>query len=326
MEPLIFALNAVLPIILLTLLGYFLRRIGIIDKQLANGVNKLCFNVFLPIMLFMNIYETDSLSNINWGVSLFSAAGLVGAFMLGLVLVLLLDVDYRQKGVILQCVFRSNFSILGIPLALSLFGMAGAQEAAILSLTAVPLNNILSVIALRIFDKGNAPSLRKITRDIISNKLILGVLCGLAALCIRAVFERFGIAFRLSHIKFLYSALISASGVTSTLALVALGALFTFSSVRGMWKQVVLASVMRTVVVPGIALTIVYLFFPPFYGAPFATQIALFATPVAVSSAVMASEMGGDGELAGQLVVWTTLLSALTIFVFVTLFRALGAL
>lgn len=87
-----------------------------------------------------------------------------------------------------------------------------------------------------------------------------------------------------------------------------------------------MASVMRVLVVPGIALTAAYIFFPSFHGAPFAALIALFASPVAVSSAVMASEMGGDGELAGQLVVWTTILSAVTIFAFVSVFRALGAL
>ena len=69
-----------------------------------------------------------------------------------------------------------------------------------------------------------------------------------------------------------------------------------------------------------------YLLMQPlgFSGEHFATYIGVFATPVAVSSAVMAKEMGGDDDLAGQLVVWTSLFSTVTIFVYVTVLKMLG--
>lgn len=63
---------------------------------------------------------------------------------------------------------------------------------------------------------------------------------------------------------------------------------------------------------------------PELSGAHFATYMGVFATPVAVASAIMAKEMNADDELAGQLVVWTSLASTVTIFIYVTIFRAIG--
>ena len=52
MEAFIFALNAVLPIIITVVIGYFLKMIGWMDQGFAKKANKLCFRVFLPVMLF----------------------------------------------------------------------------------------------------------------------------------------------------------------------------------------------------------------------------------------------------------------------------------
>ena len=61
--------------------------------------------------------------------------------------------------------------------------------------------------------------------------------------------------------------------------------------------------------------TDVFTFGPEIYP----TLIALFGTPVAVSSAIMAGEMKGDEQLATQLVVWTSICSIVTIFIMVFL-------
>ena len=57
MESLIFSINAVGPIVLLAVVGYFLKRIGLIGSDLAKGGNKLVFKVFLPCLLFLNVYK-----------------------------------------------------------------------------------------------------------------------------------------------------------------------------------------------------------------------------------------------------------------------------
>ena len=66
--------------------------------------------------------------------------------------------------------------------------------------------------------------------------------------------------------------------------------------------------------VPIVGLGLGYLLFrDSFTGAHFASLVALFATPVAVSSVPMAQEMKSDVVLAGQLVVFTTVFSAFSV-------------
>ena len=50
--------------------------------------------------------------------------------------------------------------------------------------------------------------------------------------------------------------------------------------------------------------------------------LALFGSPVAVSSAIMAREMKSDATLAGQYVVYTSVVSVFTIFGFILILRA----
>ena len=52
--------------------------------------------------------------------------------------------------------------------------------------------------------------------------------------------------------------------------------------------------------------------------------ISLFASPIAVSSAVMVGEIGGDEQLAGQLVVWTSVFSMFTMFGIIFTMKTFG--
>ena len=50
----------------------------------------------------------------------------------------------------------------------------------------------------------------------------------------------------------------------------------------------------------------------------------IFATPAATASYPMASNMGGDGALAGEMVVLSTCLSVITIFLWVFFLKSQG--
>ena len=52
--------------------------------------------------------------------------------------------------------------------------------------------------------------------------------------------------------------------------------------------------------------------------------LGVFASPTAVNSFTMAQQMGGDAELAGDIVVVTSAVSMLTMFLWVFLFKSLG--
>ena len=125
--------------------------------------------------------------------------------------------------------------------------------------------------------------------------------------------------------KFIYTTIKWLSQCASPCALIALGGAFTFSAVARLKKQIILGTSLRIIFVPAVGLITAYLlgfddirYFP--------ALIALFGTPVAVSSVPMACEMKNDDELAGQLVVWCSILSAFTLFIIILISSAIGAL
>jgi predicted permease len=328
-EAFIFAANAVLPIIILIALGYFVKRIGLLGKEFFDAGNKLVFRVLLPVMLFCNVYKIERLADVNPAYVIFGTAAVIMIFLLAIPVCCAFTKDNGKRGVLIQGIFRSNYAIIGIPLAESLFGEAGAAAAGVMSAFCVPLFNILGVISLTLFNGSSEkkkPDVRKILLGIVKNPLIIGTVAGLAVLGIRGIFEACDIAFRLSDITVIYKSLDSVKAICTPFALIVLGGRFEFSAVPALRREIVFGTVLRNIAVPVLGLSAAYLLMQPLSlsGEHFATFIGVFATPVAVSSAIMAKEMGGDDVLAGQLVVWTSLFSTVTIFVYVTVLKMLG--
>jgi hypothetical protein len=126
----------------------------------------------------------------------------------------------------------------------------------------------------------------------------------------------------------IYKAIENVSKIASPLAVVVLGGTFNFSQTKGMLKQVLFGTIGRVVVVPTITITTAILLTKytnliNFDVTVYPAMIALFASPVAVSSAIMASQMDNDGELAGQYVVWTSLVSIVSIFIIVVILKSM---
>lgn len=326
-DALLFAANAVLPIVLMIALGYFLKRIGMFNKEFLDVGNKLTFRVLLPVLLFCNVYGIGSLGEINFGFVLYGITAVFVIFLIATGVTCLFTKDSAKRGALIQSTFRSNYAIIGLPLASALFGDKGAAAAGVMSAFCVPTFNILAVITLTIFNnsgKKGKIDFRKILLGIAKNPLIIGTVAGLAALGIREIFVSCGIGFRLRDVEFLYSTLEFTKSICTPFALLILGGKFEFSAVRRQLKYIVFGTVARTVVVPLLGLAGAYFLVPNLGGEHYATYVAVFGTPVAVASAIMAKEMGADDELAGQLVVWTSLVSTVTIFAQVVFFRSIG--
>ena len=326
------AANAVAPIVLLIALGYILRRAGFLDGGFLKTANKLVFHVSLPVMLFVNIYDIDSIADVRWDTVVFCLVVITAIFGLGWGLGRIGTSLDSRRGVIWQCFIRSNFAIIGLPLAQALGGDSGAAMAAVLSAFAIPAFNIYSVIALSVYT-GKRQSARAVLRSIVTNPLTLGVLAGLAALLLRALqTAAFGsVVFSVERdLPFVYKTMGNLKAVTSPLALIVLGGQTEFSAVRGMLKEIAVAVTARVVLAPalaiGAAVALAGLGYMSFGNGEYAALIALFGSPVAVSSAIMASNMDCDKQLATQLVVWTSVVSVGTIFLTVCILMGAGLL
>ncbi len=338
MDTFLFAVNAIMPVILLIVLGYFLKKKEFLDEGWFKKGNKLVFRVCLPVLLFVNVYNIDSFGDIDWSVVAYVEAAIMTVFVLGLVAVRLLIKEDRQKGVVLQCIFRSNFAIIGLPLAEALGGAKGMGIAAIISAFSIPTFNVLAVISLNMFIKGdgdNKGAVANVVKKIAKNPLIIGVVCGLIALGIRSVMpvnDEGELVFSIrGSVPFVYTALSNVGKICSPLALIVLGGLFDFAAVKALRRQIMIGTLARTVAVPVLTIGAAVLLSEystllNFDASVYPALVALFGSPVAVASAIMAQEMDNDGVLAGQLVVWTSIASIFTIFLTVVVLRGMALL
>ena len=111
MNDLIFALNAVLPIILMIIVGYLLKRIKLLEEENAKKLNTLVFRVFLPIMLFLNVYKIQNFSEIDFTFVFYAIGITVLLFLVGVAVMHVLFKENRQRSVMLQGIFLSLIHI-----------------------------------------------------------------------------------------------------------------------------------------------------------------------------------------------------------------------
>lgn len=334
MNTLLFALNAILPIVLLIGLGYFTKKIGFLDAQFFINLNKFIFRLALPTLMFYNIFLMDSINDIPWSIILFVISMLLIVFFLFIPVVKYTVKNNSQKGVVLQGAFHTNALLIGVPLTLTLGNVESIAILAVSRALSLPLIIMLSVIGLSMFEKdpmGNKMSIRLLFKNVFTNPIIIAVLLGLSSLVIRNFIPEIDgrKVFSLERdVKFLFDLVKMISQTASPMALIALGGQFEIQAIKSMYKEITAGVLIRTVFVPAIILTTAYLLkdFIPGMNAAFAPLIALYATPIAVASVFMADEMKSDTKLAGQLVVWSTVFSMFSLYIIIAIFRFLGAL
>lgn len=307
---LIVAISAVVPMFCLMSIGAFVKfRKWLTDEEL-NHMNRMVFRVFFCCMMFHSIYTTDLAATFRPKLMLFGALGVLTVFTLAMLIVPRIEPDNRRRGVIVQAIFRSNFVLMGVPIVANIFGDENIAVSTMMIAVIVPIYNVLAVFALETF-RGGKFALAPILLGVLKNPMILGAIAG--ALCLII-----GI-----HIpKPVLKPIGQIAAATTPVALIILGASFKFGSTHEHRKQLTGCVVGRLLLVPGILLTTAIAL--GFRGIDFVTLIAIFGTPCAVVSFAMAQQMGGDSELAGNCVVFTSALSCLSIFCWILLFKTIG--
>lgn len=309
MESFTVCLNAVLPIFLLMAVGYAARCFHLLDRADVAKINKIIFRAFMPAMVFYNIYSSDLSSAVRGSLLGYAVLGVLAEFLLSLGYALLFVKERSRRGVVIQGLFRSNFVIIGLPIAESLVG-GDLGPVAILLAAVVPVFNILSVISLAIFN-GQKPDWKKVAADILENPLIIGSAVGIAAL--------------LAGIRLpapLETVVSQMSAASSPMLLFLLGAFFRFGGMGGHLRELAAVCLGRLVVFPALFLGLAAVM--GFRGVELVSLLGVFASSTAIASFTMAQQMGGDAELAGDIVVWTSALCSFTLFGWSLLFKLLA--
>lgn len=310
MENLIFSINVILPMFLIMCLGVFLRKINIFDEKFLKTANTFTFKVLLPTLLFHNIYNSNLSESFNGKLVIFAVCTVLTIIALLFLIVPKFEKENKNRGVIIQGLFRSNFVLFGIPICTNIFGDASIGVTSMLIAIIIPLYNFFAVIILDIYSKDKL-DIKSTFVSIMKNPLIIGSVTGILLSLLKIKLPS-AIENTISDI----------AKIATPLALVLLGGEFQIGNVYKNIKNIIVVCLGKLVVIPMIVLYIAVIL--GFKGIELGALLAMMAAPVAVSSFIMAQQYNANYELAGQIVFISTTFSSITIFIFTYIFKTVG--
>ena len=312
MDDLLFSLNTVFPLLGMMAIGFAARRLGIIGESTARQINACVFKIFLPLLLCFNIVDTKLGASFDGKTLLYAFVTTLSCFGVLFFVTPRMCHDRASCGVLIQGIARSNYAIFGIPLVSMMYPNADTSIAVIMVAVVVPVFNVLSTIALMVFAGERTHPLR-ILKGVLLNPLIIATLAGVLLWY-----------FQIPLPTMIETPLRNLGSIATPLALFILGASLDFGKARANGKLLVISVTGRLIGVPLIFLSLAIAL--GIRDVSLAALIAVYASPTSVSSFPMAQQMGGNGDLAGGQVVFTTVFSILTVFLWVFALRSLGYL
>lgn len=307
------AFNAVMPLLILLGIGWAAVRSGVTDRAFMNRLNTLNFKLFFPFLMFKNVYGAEPENLPTPALIIMGVVSLLAVVALLFILVPRIVPENPRRGTIIQAIFRSNFIIYGIPLTTFVFGEGKASVCGIMVMIMVSMFNILSVIVLEYFREGGKVRPGPLLLGIVKNPLLQGCVAGLLCYLL-------GIKLPV----FLKEPVFALGSMASTLALVVLGANLQFAELKKNGRTVTAVLLIRLLLLPLVMVPLGWMI--GLRGVELFLILMIYGTPVATASYPMAQNMGGDGQLAGQLVFVSTVASLGTIFLFIFTMSRLGLL
>ena len=306
----IVAAEAVIPMFIIIFLGVLIRKMGLIDREQGKKFNKVVFLCCFGPLMFTNLYGKESSQAIDPKLIIFTLAVFFALYFLTVVFVLKVEKSPKSRGAMIQAIYRSNFIIMGLPVVQNVFGKGELGVTAVIIAIVVPIYNILAVITLEVF-RGGKPDLKETILNLFRNPIILGAIAGFIA-----------IAFKIEVPKLILSPVDMLADAATPFALLLLGVSFDFRTVSVEKRNLIICLVGRLIVYPAVGLIGGALM--GFRGVPLLTLVAMFAAPSAISSFTMAQQMDSDYDLAGNCVIFSSMFSCFTMFMWIFVLKSLG--
>jgi len=300
LQNLIFSLTLVAPVFLIVALGYFLKRIGVINENFVSVSSKIVFTISLPALIFIEVSSIHLEEILNVNLILFVYAGTLVTFAAVWITAGFFTRAGKDKASFIQGSFRGNFAIVGLAIIVNYYGIQNLGKASLVLAFTIPLYNVLSVIALTVPLKEKGQHYSKTLLEILKNPLIIAVFAAIP-------FSYFGITIP----GFLKTSIGYLSALALPLALVGIGGFLSFSDITKESSLTVISTILKLLVFPAIMTFAAYLL--DFRGIDLGIIFILFACPTAIASFIMAEAMGANSRLAGNILLLTTLVSVITI-------------
>ena len=286
------------PVFSMLFLGVALKRLGLIDAAFINTASALVFRGTLPTLLFLGIVKADLNTALQPALLLYFVLATLGCFLLAWGWAILRCPE-ADRGIYTQGAFRGNNGIIGLALATSMYGDYGLSVGAVLGGVVILSYNTLSAIVLAIYSPEAKTDVWSLTKNILSNPLIIGVLAAIPFA-----------AWQISLPAWLLTSGEYFAQMSLPLALICIGGTLTLESLRESSGMAISSSLMKVLWLPLGATLGAWLW--GFRDADLAILFLYFASPTAAASFVMAKAVGGNHQLAAAIIVLTTLATVVT--------------
>ncbi len=285
-------------ILVLLLTGAGMRRWGMVTPEGARQMSSLVLNVSLPPLIFITLAAEITPQELGQAPALI-VLGIAGTLLGYAVATLLgrLPIFSASDRPTLQAMTAlTNTAFIGYPLCRALLGGQGLLYAVLYD---VGLTLVMSTLSIWLLSRGGQRGgWQDLARSPMMWALLLGVVWGLCGWSIPA---------------WLRQPLETLGQCTTPLALLTVGMLIRpapAAKPKSFWRLTAL-SVARLIITPALIMGLVIMFKVNRVTAIVA--ILQTAMPTAICTTAMVQQYGGDGELAAAGVVWTTMLSLITL-------------
>jgi predicted permease len=306
----IICVNAVIPSAIYLIIGIILKVTGVIKDEEVKKFTHVVFVTLYPFIMFDNLYGKNIAENMDMKLGLYAVVFTALQFAASWLFVCRIEKDNYERGAMIQALYRSNYVLMGFPIAVNLFGKGNITAVAIIMMLVVPFYNVSAVVLFETF-RGGKVDIGQMLKRILTNPIIDG---GIAAFIVMMLGIKLPSAIE--------STVGTLSDATAPIAMILLGAALNIKGFSSDRRRIAICTIGKLVVFPAIGIAgAVYL------GIRDVQLIAvtlMVAAPVALASYAMASSMGGNGKLAGELVVVTTITSCFTIPVFLFILKTNG--
>jgi len=316
LDYMILSVNTTLPFILLALLGILMKRMGIINDGFIKYGNKVIFYFAIPVTIFNHIHRADLSVVFDAPFLLFNVAWLIFFFFAIWVLAFMFMRDKDSVSSFVNSAYRSSLSVVGPPLLVLMF--YGDGEILPKGILTVSILLIVSYATASVLFAVHDPKAREkgvggVLLSIVKNPIVIGVLAGLA-------FNFLGFTLP----TFAASTVSGLSGIVKPLAMICVGGNLSFRGFDVKFKYVAISVAVKLFIMPISAVIVAYLL--GFRDSDLTIIMIMNALPMAVGAYVMQAELGGDTYIGASVLMFSMSLSALTLTLYIFLFRAMGIL
>jgi predicted permease len=272
------------PIFIIIALGYFIRLKGILKEDSVIVLNRLAYNVGMPAIIFLSITRYKFSDIFSFDIIKIIYTTYIIVILLIFLSTYLFKTDNKTKGAIIVSTFRCNMTFMGFPIVLAAFGSLAIAKASIVIAFLIPVNIALTIIIFMMHDRNEEKvRLKKIILSLVLDPIMIAVALGIVV----------------SYFNFILPA-----------------PMFNVLDI----KLLSYISFAKLILLPLVALLLCIFIFRV-DGFDRNVIVILFSMPLAVMTFVMGKEYNSNSKLISSALILTTILSALTISVWLLVLR-----